>query len=193
MTLERKPLVLLLAIAMSAMTGCKKDSKDETPANQPNEEELITTLILTFTDQEVSTEVFHLRFTDTDGAGGNAPVIVADTLPAGRAFGVAVRVLNESVNPAQEVSDEISAEAVAHQFFFQSTVATLSIAYADADANGHPIGLTNTAVTGTAGTGMLTVTLRHLPDKGAAGVSAGDITNAGGETDIEVQFPVVIE
>jgi hypothetical protein len=37
------------------------------------------------------------------------------------------------------------------------------------------------------------VTLRHEPDKGAAGVSGGDITNAGGDTDIEVTFPVVIE
>jgi len=37
------------------------------------------------------------------------------------------------------------------------------------------------------------VTLRHQPDKGAIGVSDGDITNAGGETDIEVLFDVIIE
>ena len=35
--------------------------------------------------------------------------------------------------------------------------------------------------------------LRHEPDKSAAGVSSGDITNAGGETDIEVSFNVIIE
>jgi hypothetical protein len=32
-----------------------------------------------------------------------------------------------------------------------------------------------------------------LPDKYAAGVSEGDISNAGGETDIEVSFQVIIE
>ena len=35
----------------------------------------------------------------------------------------------------------------------------------------------------------MTVILRHEPDKAGAGVSDGDITNAGGETDIEVTFP----
>ena len=38
------------------------------------------------------------------------------------------------------------------------------------------------------GHGQFTVTLRHEPDKSAQGVSAGDITNAGGETDIEVSL-----
>lgn len=178
---------------MLTLTACKKDKNDDPPAEQPNEEEVITTLILTFTDQEVSTEVFEMRFTDSDGGGGSPPVIISDTLPSSRAYTLAVRVLNESVSPAQEVSDEIATEAVDHQFFFQSNGSTLSVAYADSDANGHPIGLTNTAVTGAASTGTLTVTLRHQPDKGAAGVSTGDITNAGGETDIEVEFPVVIE
>ena len=35
----------------------------------------------------------------------------------------------------------------------------------------------------------MTVILRHEPNKAGAGVSDGDITNAGGETDIEVTFP----
>ena len=35
----------------------------------------------------------------------------------------------------------------------------------------------------------MTVILRHEADKAGAGVSDSDITNAGGETDIEVTFP----
>jgi hypothetical protein len=35
--------------------------------------------------------------------------------------------------------------------------------------------------------------LRHLLNKNAAGVSTGDITNAGGSTDAEVTFPIVVE
>ena len=43
------------------------------------------------------------------------------------------------------------------------------------------------------GSGTITVTLRHEPNKDAAGVSSGDIANAGGETDIEVTFNVEIQ
>ena len=42
------------------------------------------------------------------------------------------------------------------------------------------------------GNGTITVILRHEPDKDASGVSNGDITNAGGETDIEVVFNVEV-
>ena len=46
--------------------------------------------------------------------------------------------------------------------------------------------------TNAAGSGELQVVLRHEPDKFGANVSAGDITNAGGETDIEVMIPYVV-
>ena len=69
----------------------------------------------------------------------------------------------------------------------------MAVTYADADGNGRPVGLTSIWTVGAASNGTITVTLRHEPDKGAAGVSAGDITNAGGETDIEVTFPLVID
>ena len=65
--------------------------------------------------------------------------------------------------------------------------------YEDEDGDGNPIGLETTMITGDPSTGTLTVILRHEPDKNADGVSDGDITNAGGETDIEVDFPVVIK
>ena len=39
----------------------------------------------------------------------------------------------------------------------------------------------------------MVVVLRHLLDKFAEGVADGDITNAGGDTDVEVSFPIVIE
>ncbi len=139
---------LLIAIPMVLLFGCKKDEDDSTTPTPPtNEEELITTVLLTFTDQEISSEVFEMRFTDSDGDGGNAPVITADTLPTNRAFDLSVRVLNESVSPAQEITTEIMNEGVDHQFFFQSNVANMLISYADADANGAPIGLLNSATT----------------------------------------------
>lgn len=186
---------LLLLVALGALlAACKKD-EETPPSNNPpvNEEELITTLLLTFTDQEIAANTYELRFTDTDGDGGNAPVITGDTLPANRAFNMTVRVLDESGATPDEITEEIEAEDEDHQFFFQPAGTTLLVSYADSDANGLPVGLINTASTAAPGLGTLTVTLRHLPNKTAAGVSVGDITNAAGETDIEVTFPVVID
>ena len=61
------------------------------------------------------------------------------------------------------------------------------------DGNGDPVGLMTQLMTGSAGTGQLTILLRHEPDKSAMGVAQGDPTNAGGETDINVVFDIVVE
>lgn len=180
-------------LAATAITGCKKDDDDPVaPAPPPNEEELITTLRLHFHSAH-DVEHFHFEFTDLDGDGGNAPVIGADTLSADSLYTVTIEVLNESANPAEDITAEIQDEDELHQFFFQVSGANTTVAYNDADANGNPVGLATTWTIGAASNGSVIVTLRHEPDKGATGVSSGDITNAGGETDIEVTFPVVIE
>jgi hypothetical protein len=187
-----KFFILLLIAALAA--GCKKDKEDPaTPGTPPvNEEEVITTVKLTFTDTETS-EVFELRWADADGDGGNAPVITGDTLEIARTYDVAVSVLNESVDPVEDITAEIAAEDEEHQFFYTVNGAELTIDYADGDGNGKPVGLLCAGTTGAAGNGSLTLKLVHEPDKDAPGVADGDPTNAGGETDIEVTFPVVIE
>lgn len=192
---SRRIAFAIAGLAVLALGACKKDKEDVLTPTAPaaNEEEVITTVELTFTDQETPTEVFrmHVAF---DDVGGGDPVVVADTLPAQRAFDVAVRLLNESASPVVDLTSEIQSEGTEHQFFFQVTNANLAMAYADADSNGRPIGLSNTAIVGAASSGgELRITLRHQPDKAADGVAGGDIANAGGETDVEVVFPITIE
>ena len=68
-----------------------------------------------------------------------------------------------------------------------------SYIYTDLDTENHPIGIMTRVTTGEPSEGLVTIILRHLPDKFASGVSDGDISNAGGETDIEVSFLVIIE
>ena len=105
-----------------------------------------------------------------------------------------MELLNETESPAENVTTEIQEEALDHQFFFQSSISNLNIAYNDVDANGNPIGLSSTLSTDSvAASGTITITLRHEPNKSANGVSGGDITNAGGETDIEVVFPIDVQ
>lgn len=185
--------LLYLALLVSAsITACKPDDDVAPTLPAPNEEELITTLRLTFTSSGGS-QIREFLFTDLDGDGGNAPVITTDTLSNDSIYSVVVELLNESVSPPEDITAEVAAEPQDHQFFFQPNGANVVVAYNDADGNGNPIGLTTLWTIGAAGTGSITVTLRHELDKGAAGVRGGDITNAGGETDIEVSFPVVIE
>jgi hypothetical protein len=189
--MQRMPGMMLIGIAV--LIGCKKDKEDPTTPEPPvNEEEVITDLQVHF-HSAGGAEHKHFHFSDSDGPGGAAPVIEADTLSADSVYEVHLTLLNSTVTPADDITVEIVEEAEEHQFFYHVTGASTQVDYTDADANGHPIGLGTTWSAGTAAVGSIVITLRHGPDKGAAGVSDGDITNAGGETDIEVQFPLVME
>ena len=171
---------------MLFITSCKKDD----PIIE-NEEELITTLIYTLTP-EAGGDTIVLSFQDLDGDGA-IYIITGGTLWANTIYNGSLQLLNESVNPAEDITVEVQEEAEEHQFFFQNNISGLSIAYTDEDENGHPIGLSSKITTTGSGSGTITVTLRHEPIKTAAGVSNGDIASAGGETDIEVTFNVVVQ
>ncbi len=169
------------------MGGCKKD------ADPVNEEELITTLTMTWTPVGGGAPVIF-QFKDLDGEGGNAPVITSAPLAANTTYGVSIVALNESVSPAEDITEEIEEEGTKHQFFFATSAGVnLSFSYQDSDINGAPIGLVTNMLTGAVSSGTLQVTLRHDLNKGAAGVPQGDITNAGGDTDIEVEFDIVTQ
>lgn len=188
-TMKKLSFVTLAFVLLA--TACKKDDDPE-PMQPENEEEVITTMILTYIDQMTMAQK-QMTFQDLDGDGGNAPTITADALDAGATYDLTILLLNETETPADTISNEVADEDDEHQFFFQVANANLSVDYADMDGNGDPVGLTNVATCGAASTGTMTVTLRHQPNKGAAGVSDGDIMNAGGETDIEVTFDVVVQ
>ncbi len=169
------------------ITGCAKDP------DPVNESELITSVTMTWTPQGSGAPVLF-QFKDLDGPGGAAPTIISGALDANATYTVSMALLNEAVTPAININQEILDEGPEHQFFFATTQGiSLSFSYDDTDTNGAPIGLETTMLTGAAATGKLQVTLRHGLDKGAAGVAQGDITNAGGETDLQVEFDLVIQ
>ena len=168
-------------------SGCDKDEPEI-----PNEEELITTLNYTLTPAGGGASI-TLSFKDTDGDGGNAPSITGGTLAANQTYSGEMALLNELESPAEDITEEIEEEDEDHQFFFQSNVTGLSISYDDQDGNGNPIGLSSSLSTGSAASGSLSIILRHEPNKSADGVMDGDIGNAGGETDIEVTFPIDVQ
>src|SRR5690606_16951588 len=112
-----------------------------------------------------------------------------------------VEVLDTSdPNDVEQITPEIEEEAEMHQFFYIPNAEAnevMNISYdssANTDSSGNPIGIyTIWNVSGLSTQGAITIVLRHSPNKSAAGVANGDITNAGGETDIEVTFPLEIE
>jgi len=181
-----------LFIAMVITTALFFTSCDKDDPVVPPDVELITTVNYTLTPM-LGGATITLSFVDLDGDGELAPIIVGGTLEANQTYTGSLELLNELESPAENITEEIAEEDEEHQFFFQSNVANLSIQYGDQDADGNPIGLSNTLRTGDAASGSITITLRHEPNKSAANVSTGDITNAGGETDIEVTFPIEVQ
>src|SRR5688572_24977592 len=175
----------LLCIAIT-LSSCEKDPQI------PNEEELITTLTYTLTPVADGEQVVF-SFRDLDGDGGLNPVVVLGRPKANTVYNSVVGLYNESVSPTDTITTEVLEEALEHQFFYTFSDLNTSYIYTDLDTENHPIGIATRVTTGEPNEGLLTIILRHLPDKFATGVSDGNITNAGGETDVEVSFQIIIE
>lgn len=186
----RSYLFALLTAAL-LFTACGSD--DPEPVN---EEELITTVRVTFTGTGPNEgETVVATFKDLDGAGGNAPEITNPVvLSANGAYDVSVEFLNETETPAEDITEEVEEEDEEHQVFvLPSNGLNFIYTYNDKDDNDQPLGLAGSVTTGNASTGTLQILLIHEPNKSATGVSAGDPTNAGGETDISVTFNLNIQ
>lgn len=177
--------MLMLGLA-SILTFSSCNDDDPEPEN---EAEVITRMEIRFTNQANASDVVVAEFNDPDGPGGQAPSYQHPSLRAGAIYLAQIRLWNDLEN--EEKTQEIKDEDDEHQFFFVTNNNVFSaIEYLDADANGMPLGLeTRFTASASAGTGTLRVALRHMPTKNMA----GDITNAGGDTDIDVTFNVTIQ
>lgn len=197
------PLLTCAALGFAA-PGCGEDGS---PSG--NENEVFTTITLTFVPAAGGASVIA-SVDDPDGDGGNPPTVKPVMLTAGM-FDMSVKFENKLATPPVDITEEVKDEADEHQVFFTGNAvqgpasnqpgAPLMHTYADADSKGLPIGLAN-KVTAAAGTGMLTVTLRHLPPvndmavKSAAlaeTVRSSGFSAIGGSTDVQVSFPVTVQ
>ncbi len=190
-------ITTLTLIAVLAFSSCSKDDNPLVLIPPPvNEEELITTVTAIYTPQGGGTAI-TLQYKDLDGDGPNAPVItVSGDFAQSKTYDGTVTFKNEAANPVEDITPEITTEGVDHQLFYQKTGTLNAFTYGTApsnlDTNGKPIGLQSVFTTTGAATGTLKITLRHLPNKSAANVATGDITNAGGSTDAEVSFNITV-
>lgn len=169
--------------------GCSNDD-DNTP-EPVNEEEVITTMTVTLTPNGGGTPI-TLQTRDLDGDGPNEPAIdVSGDLVAGTTYNGTILLLNETVNPPENITEEVEGENEDedHQFFY--TIGgglDVTTEYGNFDGDGNPLGTEFTLTANTASSGTLTFTLRHEPTKPNTGL--GD---AGGETDIAATFNITIQ
>jgi hypothetical protein len=128
-------------------------------------------------------------FEDVDSFGGKAPTIKSDTLLFFEDYNTQIRVYNND----KDITARIIGDGLFHQVFYEQTFPELlNTTYTDFDDANQPIGLT--AIIDAIGKGQnkFTITLRHDLDKEAEGVREGSILNAGGVTDVEAVFNVVV-
>lgn len=152
-----------------------------------HENEVITTVNYTLTN---GSDEVTLTFIDLDGEGGNEGTYdISGSLIANTTYTGTIELLNETEDPAKDISEEIREEKDRNEFFYTSTVAGVVITKTDDDGNGNSLGIDTSVTTGAAGSGSITIVLKHEPTKPNDGTSE----DAGGSTDIQVTFDVTVQ
>jgi len=184
--ISMKKFVLFLSLS-SLFFSCKKEEVVPTDDN-----ELITTVELTFTDANKKVSTFS--FQDKDGDGKTPPEkfdkIVLDK---NMTYTMEVHMYDESKNPKLDITEDIESESDVHLFVFKIDPASLfSLKAMDKDKNGLPIGLLSSGSTqNAAGTGKLNLILKHQPPINGKAVKTGN--EAGGSSDIDLIFDLLIK
>ncbi|GHB55618.1 hypothetical protein [Persicitalea jodogahamensis] len=180
---------LIIGVAFLFMQ-CKSAS-DVTP---DDENELITTVQLNFTPENTGfPTVQTFTYRDVDGDGGNAPTkFDTVSLQANTNYTLKITLLDESKNPAVDITQEVKEKSDEHLVVFTASPASLfKYTYGDTDASNLPLGLTGMVLTGTAGTGKLKVQLRHQPP--ISGKVQKDGTPGPGSDDVNLDFVLMVK
>jgi hypothetical protein len=192
--MKKQTFLLPLLILSLIFTGCSDDDDHDDHSHPVNEEEVITNIEVTLSD---GTNSYVLIWEDLDGDGPDLPIITGATIPS-NSYDAEIQLYNKTLDPTDDeyvVTTEILEEDVDHQFFFNASngLNVFDFVYADADVDGNPIGQQFIIEDVSGSGGDLNIVLLHEPNKNADGVSDGDITNAGGDTDIDITFPIIVQ
>ncbi len=184
-------IAIAVLTATTIFTACKKE-EITTPA--PVEQELITTVRLIVTNASGFNQTFNYKVDNGFGSSAQGNVHIDDiVLSPATDYNVEVQVWDESKSPAENITEEVVAESHHHLFVFQSNPSTgagaISFSNGSKDDEGEPLNQKLQFTTGTAGTGALTVTLKHEPTN----KNAATPDEAGGETDAQAIFPVKLQ
>jgi hypothetical protein len=201
-------------VATLAAVACE-DHGDDHDHDHDHENEVISRVELTFTPTGGGAPLVF-KFDDPDGDGGASGTAERIELASGVEYTLAVRFQNSLVDPAEDLTGEIEAEAEDHLVFVVGDVAgpassaptaLVTHAYADVESDygtnavgeDLPVGLVNTITGNTAGTGKFRVILRHLPEVNEQPQKTGELPadlaagrDLPGSVDVDVSFDLVV-
>lgn len=199
MLTSKKTILYALLFAACTFTACESD--DPMPENDG---EVITDVILNFQELDGSGNPVGAvsSFTASDPQGievGATPIIETVELTRGKTYQLNIEVRNAIEN--EDITEEILEEGDEHQFYFLGTafVGSPVLTYQYDDLSGELIGVQG-IVTVLQNPGVnnasMQIILRHDLDKnypGAENPNFQEYAMAGGESDLDITFPVVIE
>ena len=181
---------ILVAASIAIFSSCKKDVTNP----NPDEQELITTVKLTLTTPDSSSKTYVYKIQNGFNSTTQGTVQI-DTLrlAANTIYNSSVEILNEKASPVENTTEQIISEQTEHLFLYISTPASGngSVSFTDGnkDSAGKPFNLTGKLTAAAAGTGSLRFYLVHQPTN----KEATNRSDAGGESDVDATFPVVIQ
>ncbi|MBN3518871.1 hypothetical protein JYB62_02550 [Algoriphagus lutimaris] len=193
----KKPTLLIAMMVSLALASCK--SEDPVPEN---DEELITDVTLRFTEVDASGNAIGTPFefvaSDPQGVELGDPTIETVELVKGKSYQMEIFLYNSIAD--EDITEEVQEESDEHQFYFLGTafVGSPVLTYTYDDLNGEIIGLkgqVEVAEFPGFNNANMRIILRHDLDKnfpGADNPNFENFTQAGGETDLDLTFPLVL-
>lgn len=198
MNTTKKLYLLTFALVSFALSSC--NSEDPVPENDG---ELITDVTLTFQEIDASGNAVGAAFdfTASDAEGieiGSAPDVETVVLTKGKSYQMSIDVFNSVAG--EDITVEIREEGDEHQFYFLGSAFNSApfLSYAYNDGAGELIGLkgiVNVQQSPGFNNANMQILLRHALDKnypGADNPNFQDYAKAGGESDLDITFPVIV-
>lgn len=196
--LSRIRFFILATFLAFTFSSCESDDPVE-----ENDEEVITEVTLIFTEIDGTGatigDPFQFVASDPQGIELGTPSIETVTLTKGKSYKMEISLYNSIAD--EDITEEVEEESDEHQFYFLGTafVGTPALTYTYADPSGELIGLNGTIEVATdpvSNNANMRLVLRHDLDKsypGADNPNFENFTQAGGETDLDLTFPLVLE
>jgi hypothetical protein len=177
---------LLITAMIALFTACEKHEDDD---HKHDEGEVINQVKLTVTSTDSMIQT--VTWTDEDGLGGQDPTL-PDTLrlKMDSTYSVNIGFFHLHDGSLESVNEEILSESVDHIVCYNTTHLTSVISVistiTDKDANDLPLGLSSSWLAVSPITTNMRIALKHQP-----GIKNGNCEV--GETDVEVEFPLIIK
>lgn len=187
--IKTSKLFLSTILSLALFASC---SNDDDGGGEPNEDEVITNVTLTFTNNANAGDVVVLLSVDADGDDGPAAPVqtITGDFTAGATYTATVDLFNaiEGEDITEEVRDD---EPDEHFFIYGVNGLDVTFARSANDverADGNLLGYETTWTTNTAGTGSITIQLFHESETVDDSANEGFGSQTGGSTDVNITF-----